>query len=244
MYLTLMLFAAVLLPVPAVAVSMKKRTTPFRSVLEGVIAGAVGAVVIMILASAAGNNIFETLQENIRYMARVLATDPNMESLLGSDTTAAQRAEALERLYGQAADLLPSTICIIAAIAAYIEYILLSKVIKWNGVRPVPMTKFKEFDLPRNIILGWLVLFGLSWIVTKTGIMPNDLVYLNITALFNFAFCLQGMSVIFMFFDRKRVPKAIAVIVILFFLFSNYGKLILMLLGFTDVLFRLKERLK
>ena len=158
--------------------------------------------------------------------------------------TQSQRADALNEVYGQAAQLLPSSICIISAVASYIEYILLSKVVKWNGVRAIPMTRFRDFDLPRNIVLGWLVLFVLSWLITKTGIMSSDIVYVNINALFNFAFSLQGMSVLFMFCHRKRAPKVIAVIIVIFFLLSNLGKMVLMLLGFADVLFRLKERLK
>ncbi|MCB6993523.1 YybS family protein [bacterium 210820-DFI.6.37] len=244
MYLTLMLLAAVILPVPVLTASMKKSVTPFRAVLEGVIAGAVGVVFIMILAAAAGNNIFDTLQDNTSYMAELLAGDPNMTALLGSDTTLAQRTKALNELYGQAAQLLPSSICIIAAVASYVEYILLSKVVKWNGTRAIPMTRFRDFDLPRNVVLGWLILFALSWIITKTGIMSSDIVYVNINALFNFAFSLQGISVLFMFCHKKRAPKAIAVIIIIFFLLSNLGKMMLMLLGFADVLFRLKERLK
>lgn len=244
MYLSLMLLAAVILPVPVLISSMMKRVTPFRAVMEGILAGAAGAVLIMILAAASGNNIFDLFQENIRYMAEALAGDSNMEVLLGTDTTQEERVKMLTRVYGQASALLPSSICIIAAVASYIEYIILSRFVKADGVKAIPMTRFRDFELPKNIVLGWLVLFALSWIITKTGIMPNDLVYVNINAIFDFAFSLQGMSIIFLFCFKKRIPKAIAVIIIIFFMFTGFGQTILMLMGFFDVLFRLKDRIK
>ena len=88
-----------------------------------------------------------------------------------------------------------------------------------------------------------MIIFLLSWVLAKTGIKIGDLLYANINALFNFVFCLQGMSVIFMFCHKKGAPKAIAVIIILFFLFTGLGKIALLLLGFADVMFRLKEKL-
>lgn len=244
MYLTFIFLAALALPVPVLIRSMGKRATPYKAVLEGIIAGAIGAVLIMILASATGNGIFDTIQESIRYLAETLAKDPTVGDLLGTETTEAERIELFTQVYGQAADLVPSTICIFTAIAAYIEYIILSKFVKPGSTYPMTMSKFREFDLPKNIIIGWVVLFLLSWIFTKTGVAVSELLYVNINALFNFVFCLQGMSVLFMFCHKKGAPKAIAVIIIILFLFSGFGKLVLLVLGFTDVIFRLKERLR
>lgn len=244
MYLTLIFLAALLLPIPVMIQAMRKRLSPYRAVLEGIIAGVIGAIVIMILSSVSGSSIFSTIQESIRYMAEILSKDASIIEIMGKETTEAERFEFITELYGHAADLLPSSICIFTAIAAYIEYIILSKIVKPGGTPAYSMTKFREFDLPRNVLFGWLSIFLLSWIITKTGIMPNDLLYVNINALFNFVFCLQGMSVIFKFCFSKRAPKIIAVIIIIFFLLTGFGKLALMILGFADVIFKLKEKLR
>lgn len=244
MYLTLVFFVALILPIPVMIQRMGKRVPPYRALLEGILAGVAGSVLIMIIASATGNRVFDTIQESIRYMAQTLAKDPMSTQLFGEKTTEADRVDLLTQIYGQAADLVPSTICIFTAITAYIEYIILSRILKPAGVPAIRMPGFRDFDLPRNVIIGWVVIFLLSWILAKTGFGAGDLLYANINALFNFVFCLQGMSVIFMFCYRKRAPKAIAVILILFFLFSAFGKMVLLILGFADVLFRIKEKLR
>ena len=89
-----------------------------RVVVEGAIGGISGALFIMILASAAGHSIFSQFQENIRYMAESLAGDPNVANFLGAELSENQRAELLQQIYEQAAELLPSTIAIFAAAGA------------------------------------------------------------------------------------------------------------------------------
>lgn len=243
MYLTFVFIAALVLPVPIMIQAMGKRLSPYRVVLEGIFAGVIGSILIMIIASATGNGILDTLQESVRYMAQTLAKDPMVGDLLGKETTETERVQFFTQVYGQAADLVPSTICIFTAIAAYIEYTILSRIVKPGGALALKMPRFREFDLPRNVIIGWVIIFLLSWVLAKTGIKIGDLLYANINALFNFVFCLQGMSVIFMFCHKKGAPKAIAVIIILFFLFTGLGKIAMLLLGFADVMFRLKEKL-
>lgn len=244
MYLSFIFLAALALPVPVLIKSMGKRLSPYRAVLEGIIAGAIGAIFIMVLASATGNGIFDTIQESINYIAQTLAKDPTITDLLGTDTTEAERAEFFTQVYGQAADLVPSTICMFTAIAAYIEYIILSKFVKPGGAYPIPMSKFREFDLPKNIIIGWISIFLLSWIFTKTGVAVSGLLYTNVNTLFSFVFCLQGMSVLFMYCHKKKAPRAIAIIIIIFFILSGYGKIALLILGLADVALRIKERLR
>ena len=112
MYLTLMFLTALLLPTPVIAGLMRRRMSPYRVVVEGAIAGVAGALFVMILASAAGESIAAVFQESIRYIAQTLAGDPNIAQLLGDELTMSERVEILTRIYGQAADLLPSTICI------------------------------------------------------------------------------------------------------------------------------------
>ncbi len=244
MYLTLMFLTALLLPTPVIAGLMRRRMSPYRVVVEGAIAGVAGALFVMILASAAGESIAAVFQESIRYIAQTLAGDPNIAQLLGDELTMSERVEILTRIYGQAADLLPSTIGIFSAVGAYIEYLILSRIIKPEGTGAVRMSPFREFSLPGNFIIVWAGLFLLSWILTTIKSLPGDALYANINALFDFVFSLQGMSVIFMFCYKKRAPKAIAVIIILFLLFSGFGNLVLVILGFADIIFRLKKRIR
>lgn len=244
MYLTLALAAALLLPVPTIINRIIKRVSPYRAVLEGALAGAAGVLLVMILAAASGQSIFAQIRGDISYIAETLAADSNIRSVLGAGMTQEELANSLASIYEQAAKLIPSTMGIFALAGSYVEYIILSRIIKPEGEAAIRMTPFRNFDLPRNIIAGWLVIFILSWLCTKIEGMPGELLYVNINTIFDFVFCLQGMSVIFMFCHRKRAPKVIAVIIILFFYFTSLGKIALMILGFADIIFRIKERIR
>lgn len=245
MYVSLIVLAAIALPVPVLIRSMQKGTAPYRAVLEGIISAAAGTVLIMAVAFASGTSVFEVMMKNIRAMAEILAADPGVAKAIGPDMTTGERAKLLSGYYEQAAAMFPASICIMAAIFAYIEYILLSKFVKRNpGATPaIPMEAIRNFDLPRNAGVCWLALLLLSWLLMKADVTGMDLVYVNINGLFTFAFCLQGISVLFMFVYKKGAPKAMAVIITVLFFFSGIGKLALMILGFTDVVLGLKKRM-
>lgn len=244
MYSSLMMLVAIIAPIPAIVKSMQEKTTPFRAVLQGLVTGAVAALIVMVIADLAGSNIFDDLMKQVDALAESFAKDPNMAAMLGEDMTEAQRLKMLNELYGQSIKLLPSVVFIMSAIAAYIEYIIISKIYKPGGLAAIPMTKMREFNLPRNIAMVWLGLYLLSLLVTATGIIENDIVFLNINSIFNFAFCIQGISLIFMLFYSKKLPQALAVVLIIAIGATNLGKTVLMIAGFTDIIFGVKYRMK
>lgn len=244
MYLTFMFFTALLLPVPVIAGLLRKRIAPYRVVIEGTIAGMAGALFIMILASIAGRSLFSEFQDNIHYMAQMMAGDSTVIGILGTELSETQRIELLTQIYEQAAELIPSTIGMFTATGAYVEYLILSRMIKPAAGPALRMSRFREFDLPPNIVVGWAGLFLLSWILSGIETFPGELLQANINALFDFVFSLQGMSVIFMFCYKRGMPKAIAVIIILFLLFFGIGKMLLVILGLIDVIFRIKRQMR
>lgn len=245
MYVSLIVLAAIALPAPVLVRSLQKGEQPYRAVLKGIISAAVGTVLIMVAAAASGTGVFQIMMESVRAMSEVLAGDPGMAEAIGGELTQSERAELLSQHYEQAARMFPASVCVLAALFSYMEYILLSKLIKRKpaGEPAIPMEKIRNFDLPKNAGVCWLVLLLLSWLLMKAEMSGMDLLYININGLFNFVFCLQGISVLFMYVYKKGALKAIAVIITVLFLFSGTGKLVLMLLGFTDLIFGLKKRM-
>ena len=244
MYASLALFIAVIAPLPSLMRSMAQRVTPFRVVANGVIAGAVGALVVMVLAQIAGTNVFEQLREQTQLAIQAITSTPEMAEALGGEASTAELTNSLTAMYENAIQLLPSTICVIAAIASYIEYIILSKIYKPGGLAAIPMTKMREYNLPRNIVTVWLVLYLISLLFTSTDGAAADFVVSNIVSIFNMLFMLQGMSLVFMLCYTKRIPKVVAVVIILVLMGMNFGNLALEMAGFKDVLFGIKQRLK
>lgn len=244
MYLSLIMLAVAVLPVPVIINSIGKGRPPYRAVLEGILSAAAGAICIMILASAADTSVFDSIMDSVRSMAQIVAADPAVRQAAGSKLTEAELYDMVIQVYERAAKLFPASVCVLSAVSSYVEYILLSKVVKRRpGKLPaLPMDKLRNFNLPRNAGIGWLGMLLLSWLLMKTGAAGMDLLYMNINALFSFVFCLQGISVLFMYSYKKGAPRAVAVIITALFLFSGIGKLVLMILGFTDLIFGLKEK--
>lgn len=244
MFSTLMMLVVIFAPIPALIKSIKERITPFRAVMQGLITGAVAALMVMVIGDVMGSNVFDELFTAVEEMAKILAADPNMMAIMGEDTTEAQRIQMISEIYSQSIQMIPAVVFIIAAIASYIEYIILSKAYKPGGIKAIPMTKLREFDLPRNIAFVWLALYLLSLLVTTSGIIDNNIVFLNINYIFDFAFCIQGISLVFMFCYSKRIPQLLGVLVIIVAYMTSLGQTILMMAGFTDIIFGVKQRLK
>lgn len=250
MYSSLAFLAAITFPLIGMIPLIRKSITPYRVVLEGMIVGIVGAIVFIILGEVSGQGVYEEMRESMDDMIKYLADDASFaQAMQISEMDETEQMAYLEKLFQASIDIFPSTIGILAAIAAYFEYILGSKLIKTKDamggeIKAIPMPPFREFSLPKSIIIGWVSVGVLIWIFTKTGMIENDVSQMNISTLFSFAFCLQGISVIFMYCYNKKVPKAIAIIIILFLLFLGFGQLALFILGMIDLIVSLKARMK
>jgi uncharacterized protein YybS (DUF2232 family) len=198
----------------------------------------------MVIGELMGTNIFDEMYQAVDAMLKTLSTDPNFAAMVGENNSVDQVLEQMRAMYEAAIKMLPETLCIFALLASYVDYIILSKVLKPGGIAPIPMTKLQEFDLPRRMVTVWCLIYLAALLLSETEALANSAVFLNVMMLFNMAFVLQGVSVIFMFCAVKRVPKAVTVILTILLLSMSVGGLVIRLLGFTDLLFGLKYRMK
>ena len=74
--------------------------------------------------------------------------------------------------------------------------------------------------------------------------LSDDLLYVNMDLIFDFVLSLQGISVVFMLFHMKKLPKAVAVIIIIVLWGTYMGRWMLVLLGMFDILLGLKTRIQ
>ena len=133
---------------------------------------------------------------------------------------------------------------IIALFASYVEYIILSRFVKTDGLTAIPMTKMQEFDLPRRLITLWCLIYIVMLILSTTEAFEGSIILMNVNMLFDIAFCLQGISVIFMLCHTRRIPRVIPAVLMVLILVFGLCRNIVMLLGFVDLLFGLKYRMK
>lgn len=66
----------------------------------------------------------------------------------------------------------------------------------------------------------------------------------NVNYVFDFAFSLQGISVILMLAHMKRLPKVAGVIAAVVLWLTSIGKSILVILGMVDMIMGLKMRIQ
>lgn len=244
MIASLAMLVAVIVPIPAITKSMKERITPFRAVLNGVLTGTLGALIVMVLGQMMGVNAFDELFNAVDSMVKMMSENADFIAMFGKDVSNEQMKDALTIIYENSIKLLPGCMVMIALLASYVEYIILSKFIKTDGITAIPMTKMQEFDLPRRLITLWCLIYIVLLILSGTEAFADSIIMMNVNMLFDLAFCLQGVSVIFMFCHTRKIPRLIPAVLMVLIIVFGVGKNIVMLLGFADLLFGLKYRMK
>ena len=244
MIASLAMLVAVIVPIPAIIKSMKERITPFRAVLNGVLTGTLGALIIMVLGQMMGVNAFDELFNAVDSMVKMMSENADFTAMFGEDVSNEQMKDTLTIIYENSIKLLPGCMVMIALLASYVEYIILSKFIKTDGITAIPMTKMQEFDLPRRLITLWCLIYIVLLILSGTEAFADSIIMMNVNMLFDLAFCLQGVSVIFMFCHTRKIPRLIPAVLMVLIIVFGVGKNIVMLLGFADLLFGLKYRMK
>lgn len=238
------MLVAIFAPIVSIVKSINERITPFRAVLHGLLTGIVGALVVMVIGQFMGMNVFDELFVAVDEVIKKMTENPEMVAMLGDAAAVDEFAQTMTYVYETSIKLLPSALCIVALIASYLEYIVLSKVLRPGGIAPIPMTKMQEFDLPRRLITLWCLVYIVMLILSQSEAFADSIILMNINALFDFAFCLQGISVIFMFCHTRKIPRAIPGVLMVLVLVFGLLKGVVMLLGFVDLLFGLKYRMK
>lgn len=244
MIASLAMLVAVIFPIPTIIKSMKERVTPFRAVINGVLTGTLGALIVMVIGQMMGVNAFDELFKAVEPIVKMMSENADFVAMFGEDVSKGEITETLTYVYENSIKLLPGCMVILSLFASYVEYIILSRIMKFDGMAPVPMTKMQEFDLPRRLITLWCLIYIVLLVLSQTDAFADSIIMMNVNMLFDMAFCLQGISVIFMFCHTRRIPRIIPAVLMVLILVFGVGRNIVMLLGFVDLLFGLKYRMK
>lgn len=245
MYLLLIYFLILVVPFLVMPKYIKNRTmSPYRTVLQSVLFIAAAVVVVFMVASITGEGLFAQLQGPIKSVAKELAGNTMlMERFDIASLSEGERVELFEQLYQSVFALIPACVLIVGAVASYIEYILLAYFI--GKKRPVDkMPPFREFSFSNGAITGIVSMYLIAWVLTKTEVFRDGMMYANMNCLFDFAFSIQGISVVLMFCHMKKIPKAIAVIGSAILWLNAIGRLVLILIGMFDLIFNFKEMIQ
>ena len=246
MYLLLIYFLILVVPIAVMPGYIRTgKMSPYRTVMQATLIVTVMTVIVFMVASMTGEGIFAQLQELIDDMAKDLAKNPMIEDSLNlASVSKADRVEVISAIYKSAFAVMPATIMAMSAVVSYIEYIIISKIMSRRVATVIRMPKFREFTWPSSALMGIMGMYLLSWLLTKTGVFADSMVYMNIDFLFNFMFSLQGVSVVLMFCHMKRIPKAIGIIAAVILWMTYFGRMALLLIGMIDLVFGIKKRIQ
>lgn len=246
MYLLLIYFLILVVPIAVMPGYIRTgRMSPYRTVMQATLIVTVMTVIVFMVASMTGEGIFAQLKELIDDMAKELAKNPMIEDSLNlASVSKADRVEVISAIYKSAFAVMPATIMAMSVVVSYIEYIIISKIMSRRVTTVRRMPKFREFTWPGSALMGIMGMYLLSWLLTKTGVFADSMVYMNIDFLFNFMFSLQGVSVVLMFCHMKRIPKAIGIIAAVILWMTYFGRMALLIIGMIDLIFGIKKRIK
>lgn len=243
MYLELMLLVILVMPLSVMNRKISKGDKPFATVSMGALYGAIGIFLIFILAYAGGHSFGSYVDKGIAMTVETLAGNKQALEALGmTELSKAQVISTLTAIYSSAATLLPSTLMILGAIVAYVEYNILVRIRyrKVGGFKP--LAYIRNFGLSNSDVMGWFLIYLASYLIKLLGVGIGAAAVLNINILVESIFALQGLSVVFMFCKFKRVPRIIPVIVSFFMIGMPLGRTLLFTLGLLDLLLNLKRR--
>lgn len=244
MYLLLIYFLILIIPLIVMPKHIRLGTlSPYRTVMQATLVTTAAAAIVFMAASMAGQGLFAQMKELTDDMARELAGNPMIaDAFSQTSVSEADRAKMFEQIYDQTFAVMPACIMTMGAVVAYIEYMIMARLMgKRRPVKKLP--KFREFSLPHSAFMGIMGMYLLTWILTETGVFSDNMMYANINFIFDFAFSIQGLSVVLMLCYAKRLPKALGIVAAVILWMTFIGKTLLVILGMMDLIFNFKERL-
>jgi uncharacterized protein YybS (DUF2232 family) len=232
-----------IMPIPIMMRYMLTGRNAYRGILEGSLSAVTGVtLVFLIFWSVTGFTFFDVLDSTLKQIS--------VENLiLNSDYTMGVKQlqpDAMKLALDNAKEMtklaVPGTLIICCMIVAYLNYGVISWAIHKSGRKISKLPPFRAFSLPKNIVIGALIIYILSYITINMGIIDKSLMMFNLELLFTFVFSIQGLAVVFYIGYSKRIPKLILVIISAVFFLTWLGQMFLFLLGLTDVVLDIRKR--
>ncbi len=243
MYTLLILLIMIFIPIPVMMRYMLTGRNAYRGILEGSMSAMTGvALVFLIFWSMTGATFFDVLNSALN---QISVEDMNLGSyyMIGMKELEPDAMRlALDNVKETTKLALPGMIIVFCMVITYLNYAVISWVFRKSGRKISALPPFRAFSLPKNIIIGSLIIYLLSYFTVNMGIIDKSLIMFNLELLFTFVFSIQGLAVVFYFGYSKKIPKFILVIVSGIFILTWLGQTFLFLLGLTDVVLDIRKR--
>lgn len=242
MYTLLILTSMILIPIPVMMKSMLAGRNAYRGILAGSLSAMTGvALVFFTFWSVTGVTFFEVFNASLDRVG-VENAGPAGYFMTQMKLQPDAMEIALENMREMTKLAVPGMLIILCLVTSYLNYAAISRVVRKTGKNISELPPFRTFSLPRNVVIGSMIIYGLSYIAVTMGIIGKDLMMFNLELLFTFVFSIQGLAVVFCFGYIKKIPKFIVVFVSAIFYLTWFGQTFLFLLGLIDVILDIRKR--
>jgi|GEM_PF-1680182 len=215
--------------------------TPAQILGAGILTALASAVVWIALAQMiSGIQLLDAMKDMLDESFKL---SQSMFGGMGQDPEQAAKAkELIETLKQQMLMLFPAMIAIGAVFTAFLNYWFATLIFRKLRIAVPSLRPFREFELPRSIILGTLLFYLLALAVSALKIVDSEALMANIQILMIFTFAVQGLAVAVWFMHRRSVSRGISIVAAVLLLMSNLGMTLLFMLGVIETAFHLRAR--
>ncbi|MBR0598341.1 DUF2232 domain-containing protein [Sinanaerobacter chloroacetimidivorans] len=244
MYTLIILVAILIVPIPVMIKYMLAGKSAYRGVLEGILSAMIAVSMVFLLFWAiTGQTIFHAMETILN---QISVSDMNLmqryEMLGITNVDPAELQTTLDNVKETMMLAVPGSIILCASVFAYINYKIISWILRKSGKRAAMLPPFWAFSLPKSIMLGSILIYLLSYLAAGAGIIDKNIIMYNMQMLFIFIFSVQGLAVVFYYGYLKRTPRLLVWIISVIFIVTWIGQTFLFLLGLSDIALDIRKR--
>lgn len=243
MYELLILLIIFIIPIPVMMRHMLAGRSAYRGIVEGSLTAVTGVtVVFLVFWAVTGATFFEVLNTGLSQITLKDMIDSGYYTMGMKDADADTMQTMFEHVKEVMKLAVPGFLIVVSMVVAYLNYATISWFVGKTGRRIASLPPFRAFSLPKNIVLGSLLIYLLAYLSASTGLIDKSLLMFNLELLFTFVFSIQGLAVMFYFGYWKKIPKVVVLVVAAIFVFTWLGQTFLFMLGLTDIVLDIRKR--
>ncbi len=245
MYFVSLLSMTLLFPLIVVLIGMERRMRPYGVIVQSVVTLFLSMLLLFAFAKADGAPVAVSIMQDVTIAVnQIVEMDRFMETAGLSGTPKEEVKTLLLTAYEGLVQMLPSGVICWGILISYFYYALLSRLKNTGGGNTPMLPPFMLFSLPPGVLRGSILIYILSWLAVTAGWVGQDMLLLNVRAVLEFLFAIQGLATALFTMRWKRLSGTVTVFVGGVLFITGIGRLFLALLGLFDLLTGLRQKLQ
>ena len=155
----------------------------------------------------------------------------------------AQMQQALDALVAGLPLYMPAVLCVAGAFTGLFNLLICTWRCRKAGVALAPMRRFLFWRIPREFVIGVVIMAAGSFLASSLGVSNMDAVTAAVAALAMTPFVVQGGSVVMFVLQFQRSAGTMVMFTLFLVLMLPMSLMLLCVLGVIEQLFHLRRRI-